>query len=125
MSMTISFFALVSSTYVTVLEQLREIGVLRSVGISRWRMLRCYVYEALIIVLSSVILGLLIGVAMGWTMSAQRILFSQLPIPFSVPWSLFLIMCALSVIFGFVAAVLPLRSVLWKRTPVEIMRGRS
>jgi hypothetical protein len=125
MSMTISFFALVSSTYVTVLEQLREIGVLRSVGISRWRMLRCYVYEALVIVLSSVILGLLIGVAMGWTMSAQRILFSQLPIPFSVPWALFLIMCALSVVFGFVAAVLPLRSVLWKRTPVEIMRGRS
>jgi hypothetical protein len=40
--------------------------------------LRCYVYEALVVVLSSVILGLLIGAALGWTMSAQRILFSQL-----------------------------------------------
>lgn len=125
MAMTISFFALVSSTYVTVLEQLREIGILRAVGISRWRLLRCYMYEALLVVLSSVLLGLVIGIAMGWTMSAQRVLFSQLPIPFSVPWSLFALMCALSVVFGAVAACLPLRGVLWKRSPVEIMRGRN
>jgi ABC-type antimicrobial peptide transport system permease subunit len=124
MAMTISFFALVSSTYVTVMEQRREIGVLRAVGISKWRLLRCYIYEALIVVLSAVMLGLVIGIAMGWTMSAQRVLFSQLPIPFAVPWTLFLLMCALSVLFGAVSACLPLRGVL-KRNPVEIMRARD
>jgi ABC-type antimicrobial peptide transport system permease subunit len=41
MAMTISFFALVSSTYVCVREQLREIGVLRAIGLSQWRLVSC------------------------------------------------------------------------------------
>merc|ERR1712000_359741 len=98
----------------------REIGILRAIGLSRWRVLRCYVHEALLVVVSSVLMGLIIGTVLGWTMSAQRILFSQLPIPFSIPWRLFLVMFGISVILAFFAALWTLRKTLWFKTPVVI-----
>ena len=106
LSMLISFFALVSSTYVSILEQVRELGILRAVGLGRWPLLRAYAYEALVVVLSAVLLGLLIGAALAYTMSAQRILFSQLPIPFSLPWTLVGGACLLSLLLALAAALL-------------------
>lgn len=66
--MFLSFFALSASMSSNINNQKKEVGVLRSIGVTKCRIRLLYFYEALILVISSSILGVLIGCAVGWTM---------------------------------------------------------
>ena len=50
-------------------ESAKEIGILRAIGLRKIRIILLYVYEAFILVMASSILGILIGVAVGWSMT--------------------------------------------------------
>lgn len=78
--MLLCFFSLVASMSANIMEQSKEIAVLRSLGITRNRVIFLYVYEAFILVMASSLLGLFIGTLVGWTMVLQRVLFVQLPL---------------------------------------------
>lgn len=52
-------------------EQTKEIGVLRSIGFTGYRISTLYFYEALILVFSSCVLGIMIGTLVGFTMVMQ------------------------------------------------------
>lgn len=49
-------------------EQKKEVGVLRAMGFTKYRVRMLYFYESLILVFSSSILGVLIGTVVGYTM---------------------------------------------------------
>ena len=49
-------------------EQTKEIGVLRAIGFTSYRISTLYFYEALLLVFSSCLLGIMIGVLVGTTM---------------------------------------------------------
>lgn len=49
-------------------EQKKEVGVIRAMGFTKYRIKLLYFYEALVLVLSSCILGVLIGTGVGYTM---------------------------------------------------------
>ena len=49
-------------------EQKKEVGVLRAMGFTKYRVRMLYFYESLILVFSSCILGVLIGTVVGYTM---------------------------------------------------------
>ena len=66
--MFLCFFALQASMTANIYEQTKEIGVLRSIGFTSYRISTLYFYEALLLVLASSILGVLIGVLVGTTM---------------------------------------------------------
>lgn len=55
--MAIAFFSLNSSMYANITEQVKEIGVLRSLGLTRFQLLRTFIYEAFVVVFSSSLLG--------------------------------------------------------------------
>lgn len=50
-------------------EQAKEIGVLRAIGFRKIRILMLYTYEAFILVVASSIMGMLVGVSVGWSMT--------------------------------------------------------
>ena len=52
-------------------EQTKEIGILRAIGFTSWRICLLYFYEALLLVFASCLLGILIGVLVGVTMVMQ------------------------------------------------------
>jgi hypothetical protein len=52
-AMVICFFSLISSMYTNINEQTKEIGVLRAIGVRKFFIWRLYVYEALVLLLSS------------------------------------------------------------------------
>ena len=54
-------------------------------------------------------------------MTIQRILFTQLPVPFAFPWALLIVVFLASIIFSILASFAPIRSVL-KHRVVQIMR---
>ena len=69
--MFLCFFSLVASMTANLLDQSKEIGVMRSIGITSRRIKLLYFYEALILVLSSCLLGVMIGMTVGYTMALQ------------------------------------------------------
>ena len=74
-TMFLCFFSLCASMTANLYEQKKEVGVLRAMGFTKYRVRMLYFYEALIMVLSSCILGILIGCAVGYTMLLQFNLF--------------------------------------------------
>ena len=69
--MFLCFFSLQASMTANLYEQSKEIGVLRSIGFTGYRISMLYFYEALLLVFASSLLGIMIGVLVGITMVIQ------------------------------------------------------
>jgi ABC-type antimicrobial peptide transport system permease subunit len=54
-------------------------------------------------------------------MTIQRVLFTQMPIPFSFPWTLLISVFAASIVFSVLASFSPIHTVIKERV-VTIMR---
>lgn len=85
-TMCLCFFALSANMQSNIFEQRKEIGVLRSVGLKKNRLILLYFYEAVVLVFSSCILGIIVGVVIAWTMLMQQALFEGSKIPYYFPW---------------------------------------
>ena len=66
--MFLCFFSLVASMSANILDQAKEIAVLRALGMTRGRIILIYIYEAFLLVFASSMLGIFIGTLVGWTM---------------------------------------------------------
>ena len=69
--MFLCFFSLQASMTANMYEQTKEIGILRSIGFTSYRISTLYFYEALLLVFASCLLGIMIGVLVGFTMVVQ------------------------------------------------------
>ena len=110
--MILCFFSLVSTMSGNVLHSAREIGVLRAVGMTKRELTMLYVYEAFVLIFSSSLFGILIGLFVGVTMTAQRALFSNIPIPFEFPYYNTAVVLLVSVLCAFGSSVFPARAIL-------------
>ena len=70
-TMFLCFFSLCSSMSANLLDQSKEIGILRAMGFTRTRIKLLYFYEAFVLVMASCMLGVMIGVIVGFTMVLQ------------------------------------------------------
>ena len=52
-----------------LLEQSKEISVMRAIGCSREFITKLYIYEAFILVIASSFSGVMIGTIVGWSIS--------------------------------------------------------
>lgn len=73
--MFLCFFSLSASMSANLYDQTKEIGVLRSIGVTKVRITLLYFYEALILVFAASFLGILIGTFVAYTMKLQMDLF--------------------------------------------------
>ena len=67
-TMFLCFFSLCSSMSANLMYKTAEIGVLRAIGFTIFRIKLLYFYEAFILVNVSNLLGVMIGVIVGFTM---------------------------------------------------------
>lgn len=84
--MFLCFFALQGAMSANLYEQSKEIGILRALGYTKYRICALYFYEALLLVLASCLLGIVIGVIVGITMVMQQDLFLGTSYSFFFPW---------------------------------------
>ena len=84
--MFLCFFSLSASMSSNLYDQTKEIGILRSMGVTRIRITLLYFYEALILVFAACLLGIMIGVFVGWTIKLQMDLFTSKESAFYFPW---------------------------------------
>lgn len=108
-TMILCLFSLCSSMSANLLDQTKEIGILRAMGFTRTRIQLCYFYEAFILVMASSLLGVMIGCIVGFTMTLQQAVFTNIPLFFFFPTTQFLIIMGMSVLCAFISTWEPTR----------------
>ena len=110
--MLLCFFSLSGAMASNIYHQNKEIAILRAVGLTRKRITLLYIYEAFVIVFSSGLQGLIIGVVLGELLIIQQVLFVNIPLTFYFPVYELLAMFVTSVFTAIMASCLPARSLL-------------
>eukprot|EP01080_Neovahlkampfia_damariscottae_P011341 gene11341-4509_t len=120
-SMFMCFFSLFSSMYSNIFEQSKEIGILRAMGTRKFAVVRIYIYESFILIISSTIMGVVIGTVIAYSFVVQRVLFTQLPIPFEFPYEVVLTVFGAAIIFSIISTAIPIYT-LMSDSVVNVMR---
>ena len=105
----VGMLGIINTLSMSVLERTREIGVLRALGASRWRVRRAMADESLLISLAGTVAGMLAGllVSVVWIVGMQARTFPGLSL--RLPVGTLIIIAVAGVVIGIVAAVLPAR----------------
>ena len=106
--MALGGFSLFSTMTANILDQIKEIAVLRALGITKCRMFFIYMYESIILILSSSLTGFIIGFVLGESIIMQNNLFNSQPISFIFPWMQGLVILVFSIICGILSIVYPI-----------------
>ena len=107
LSVIISLFGIVNTLGLSIYERVRELGLLRAVGMSRRQVKRMIRVEAVIIAVLGAVLGLAIGILFGWAM--QRALSDVGIDRFAVPAGQLVAFVVVAALLGVLAAVFPAR----------------
>jgi putative ABC transport system permease protein len=107
LSIIISGFGILATLWLSVFERVRELGLLRAVGMARRQVKRMVRIEAVIVAVLGAILGLAIGIVFAWTL--QRSLSDQGITELSLPIGQLILLMVLAALIGVGAAILPAR----------------
>lgn len=105
----VGVLGIINTLSMSVLERTREIGVLRALGASRWRIRRTMGNESLLISLAGTLAGIVAGLAIAvvWILGMRATTFPEMSM--TLPLSLLGTIAALGVVVGVIAAILPAR----------------
>jgi putative ABC transport system permease protein len=103
----IALLGIANTLALSILERTREIGLLRSVGMTRPQLRSTIRWESVIIAIQGTLLGLAIGLFFGWAL--VRALSDEGIDRFQIPWLTLAIVLVLAGLAGVVAAILPAR----------------
>ncbi|MBI4614472.1 MAG: ABC transporter permease [Planctomycetes bacterium] len=120
----LSFFSLLGSLYSTVLERVRELAILKSLGMRRRRILGSLALEAVALMSGSGLLGAVAGFVLAYLV--VRLIhdrMSELPTTFEFPWVLTASVLAWSLVLGAAGAWLAARRLLKK--PAAELFGKA
>ena len=106
MSVTISVFGIVNTLVLSVYERTREIGMLRAIGTSRRQLRRMVRYESVITSAIGGVLGTAVGIVFAYVVTTR---YAPDGFVFSVPFLQLVVLLAVAVMVGVLAAVLPAR----------------
>lgn len=103
----VGVLGVVNTLTMSVLERTREIGVLRALGASRWRVRRTMGDESLLISLAGTLSGIGAGLLVGviWVLGMRATTFPG--ISMHLPVTLMATLAVLGVVMGVLAAILP------------------
>jgi putative ABC transport system permease protein len=107
LSVIISAFGIVNTLGLSIYERIRELGLLRAVGMSKRQVKRMIRVEAVIIAVLGAILGLAIGILFGWAL--QRALSDVGVDRLAIPFGQLVVMLIVAALIGVLAAIWPAR----------------
>jgi putative ABC transport system permease protein len=107
LSVLISAFGIVNTLGLSIYERIRELGLLRAVGMSKRQVKRMVRVEAVIIAVLGAVLGLAVGILFGWAL--QQALSDVGIDRLAIPVGQLIIMLVVAALIGVVAAIWPAR----------------
>ncbi len=120
-TIVICLFGLMASSYSTIIERKKEIGIVRTLGLRGGHLNRLFILEAIIIVLASGTVGTIAGMLTGWLFGSSMGLFMNTSYTYYFPWINFLGIYGASIIFVYIG----MKLLLWrirKKKITEIYR---
>ena len=118
----ICFFNSSATMSINILEQKKEIAIIRSIGMTNNKIFFVYLFETFILIFTASFMGLLVGTLISWTMTLQRVIFTNLPLTFSFPYYQLVSFVVLSIVGSFISTVVPVKSILNKKIS-SLIRG--
>ena len=107
LAVIIALLGIGNTLALSIYERIREIGLLRAVGMTRSQLRSTIRLESVVIALQGTALGLLIGVLFGWSITHAMNLFGTGVI--SIPYQTLVVVVILAAIGGAVTAIRPAR----------------
>ncbi|HEU5160243.1 MAG TPA: FtsX-like permease family protein [Streptosporangiaceae bacterium] len=117
LAVVIAFLGIINTLALSVIERVREIGLLRAVGMTRRQLRSMIRWEAVIIAVFGAVLGLVVGVFFGWTL--VRALRGEGITEFAVPVGSLIVYLAVAAVAGVAAAIFPGR----RAARIDILRA--
>ena len=105
-------FNLTASMTVNIYEQKKEIAILRSLGTKRRHVIFIYVAESFILILSSSIIGSIIGGIISYTMALQWTIFTNVNVTFNLPTGSIILIILFSIFGGILSTYFPAKNML-------------
>ena len=119
----LAFFILWLSFLANIRNSSWELGVLRSIGINNFEVSMIYIYEAMAIILSCIILGTIIGTLTSLILCSQSNLFLMMPLNLDFPWTLYIGICSVAVTVALIGSYLPMRPYIYSNV-ASVLRGK-
>jgi putative ABC transport system permease protein len=107
LALVIAAFAIVNTLTMNVLEQTRHLGILRVVGMSRFQVLRMFVFQALVLGLLGLLPATAVGVGIAFLITVSFRGVSDHGVPFDVNATLIGVYLACGILLSVAAAALP------------------
>lgn len=105
----VGLLGIINTLSMSVLERTREIGVLRALGGSRWRIRRAMLDESMMISMAGSLVGIAAGLFVGtiWLLSIRESTLVGLQL--QIPTGILILIAVLGIVIGTLAAILPAR----------------
>ena len=118
----LSFFLIWISFYSNIKENIAEYGIMRSIGLTKVQNIRIYLYEATTIILTSIIIGTIIGIIISCSLILQFDIFMELPFILNFPYKFYFILIIMGLLFGLLGSYYPIYAINTINL-VKIMKG--
>lgn len=105
-------FNLTASMTINIYEQRKEISILRTLGTKKWHTIFIYIAEAFILILSSGIIGTVIGSIISYTMALQWVFFTNVNVEYNLPVGHIILIFVFSILGGILSSFFPARNML-------------
>lgn len=117
----ICIFGLLSSSYSTIIERKKEVGIVRTLGLKGREINRLFIIESLIIMISSGTIGIIVGWLSAWIVTSNLSTLTGEPNVIYVPWFNIILIYFISIFMILIGMKLLLRKVRKKKI-VDIYR---
>ena len=121
MSVVIALIGIINTMSLSILERRRELGLLRIIGMTDKRVRRMVTLESVLISLLGTIGGIVLGLVVSLLLLVSINRDSQAAITPSIPWVELVVVLALGVVLGVLAALMPAR----RSTKLEVLDAIS
>jgi len=106
-ALMVAGIGIITTLYTSMLERIREIGVLKAIGFKNKHILRMFLYEALLIGIIGTIVGMICGVVLSKILVIVFISKLGLPIePIFTPW-VFIKVIVMAIVLSLVSGIYP------------------
>ncbi|MCG7298812.1 ABC transporter permease [Brevibacterium sp. ACRRH] len=106
-SVIISIVGVGNTLSLATMERKRETALLRSMGMSRWSAAFMVAAEAVLMALTSLVVGLGLGILFGWTGVRSLLTADGLAVPLGIPWLMFGVLAVVALVAALAASALP------------------
>jgi len=103
----LNVFVIIGVQWISCLEDAKDMGILLSLGTSKWTLIRTSLYQTLPPVLSGCIIGTGILLVLTWLAGHIAALLSDIPYVYSLPNGLMYTVPSLAILSALIAATLP------------------